>query len=68
VLTGVTSLDELVSAQPANRPSYASPDLGGLFRPHVPVTRSGGLVLGRVDRRAAGGVPLCLSPSPRCRL
>ena len=31
-----------MSAQPADRPSYVSPDLGGFFCPHAPVTRSGG--------------------------
>ena len=42
VLTGVSGLRELVTAEPAERPSYISSDLGGLLRPHLPVTRSDG--------------------------
>lgn len=34
VLTGVTGLEELVSATPQQRPTYLAPDLGGLFTPH----------------------------------
>ncbi len=34
VLTGVTWLDELAAASPELRPTYISPDLGGLFEPH----------------------------------
>lgn len=34
VLTGVTGLSELVAAPPHLRPTYLSPDLGGLFEPH----------------------------------
>lgn len=55
VLTGVTGLHEPVSAQAANRPSYVSPDLGGLFPPRAGDALRRGLVLGRVDGRAAGG-------------
>ncbi len=42
VLTGVTGLHELVAASPPDRPSYISSDLGGLLRPHLPVTCSRG--------------------------
>ena len=42
VLTGVAGLEEIVAAPPAERPSYVSSDLGGLLRPHPPVTRSRG--------------------------
>lgn len=34
VLTGVTGLAELVAAQPAERPTYISPTVEGLFVPH----------------------------------
>lgn len=34
VLTGVTGLEELVSAAPQQRPTYLAPDLEGLFTPH----------------------------------
>lgn len=34
VLTGVTGLEELVAARPEERPTYLSPDLGGLFSAH----------------------------------
>lgn len=34
VLTGVTGLAELVAAPKEQRPSYVSPDLGGLLQPH----------------------------------
>jgi HAD superfamily hydrolase (TIGR01450 family) len=48
VMTGVTGLDELVAATPAERPTYLSADLAGLWsaHPEVPVTagtaRAGG--------------------------
>jgi glycerol-1-phosphatase len=42
VLTGVTGLRELVAAPQGQRPTYLSPDLGGLFEPHPePVIISG---------------------------
>lgn len=34
VLTGVTGLRQLAEARPAERPTYVSPDLGGLFEAH----------------------------------
>jgi glycerol 3-phosphatase-2 len=34
VMTGVTGIDELVSAEPDLRPTYLSADLGGLLTPH----------------------------------
>lgn len=37
VLTGVTGLEELVAAAPAQRPTYLSADLDGLTRVHPPV-------------------------------
>lgn len=47
VLTGVTWLEELVSAPPEMRPSYISPDLEGLFEAHpVPETVGAGARLG----------------------
>jgi len=48
VMTGVTGLDELVAATPAERPTYLSADLAGLWsaHPEVPVSegtaRAGG--------------------------
>ena len=42
VLTGVTGLARAGVRRPADRPSYVSSDLGGLLRPHPPVTRSRG--------------------------
>jgi HAD superfamily hydrolase (TIGR01450 family) len=42
VLTGVTGLEELVSAPPGLRPSYLSADLAGLGTPHpAPAQRDG---------------------------
>lgn len=35
VLTGVTGLDELVAAEPHQRPTYVATDLGGLHRAHA---------------------------------
>ena len=35
VMTGVTGLAELVAARPVERPTYLSPDLGGLFEVHA---------------------------------
>jgi len=47
VLTGVTGLDELVSAPPNRRPSYISPGLEGLGQAHpTPTERDGGFELG----------------------
>jgi len=37
VLTGVTGLDELVAASRAERPTYLSADLAGLWSPHPEV-------------------------------
>lgn len=42
VLTGVSGLDELVSAPPAQRPSYLASDLGGLLVPHPAVSLDAG--------------------------
>jgi glycerol 3-phosphatase-2 len=42
VLTGVTSLDELLSAPPGLRPTYVAWDLRGLLQPQPPVTVRGG--------------------------
>lgn len=47
VLTGVTGLNELVAARPEERPTYVSPDLGGLFEAHPqPETRDGRVRVG----------------------
>jgi len=48
VLTGVTGLDELVAASPAERPTYLSADLAGLWSPHPEVEVDG-------DTASAGG-------------
>jgi glycerol 3-phosphatase-2 len=42
VLTGVTGLDELVAAEPQERPTYLARDLGGLLRAHEAPTESEG--------------------------
>ena len=42
VLTGVTWLHDLATAGPQLRPSYISPDLGGLFEPHPAPSVDGG--------------------------
>jgi glycerol 3-phosphatase-2 len=43
VLTGVTGLSEVVSAPVHHRPTYLSPDLGGLLEPHPePAPADGG--------------------------
>ena len=56
VLTGVTWLDELVSAAPELRPSYISPDTEGLFQPHpVPDVQDGVAVLGGWTAQADDG-------------
>lgn len=64
VLTGVTWLEELAAAGPELRPTYISPDLGGLFEPHpAPAVHgdrvelggwSGAVVDGRLDIDGAG--------------
>lgn len=41
VMTGVTGLEELVSAPPERRPSYVAVDLSSLGRPHPVPERSG---------------------------
>lgn len=41
VLTGVTDLAELVSLEPARRPTYVAHDLRGLLDTHAPVTIDG---------------------------
>jgi glycerol 3-phosphatase-2 len=47
VLTGVTGLEELVAAAPGERPTYLSPDLGGLMSAHpVPEQSDEGSTLG----------------------
>lgn len=47
VMTGVTGLPELVAARPDERPTYLSPDLGGLGTPHrAPCEADGGWRLG----------------------
>jgi glycerol 3-phosphatase-2 len=53
VLTGVTTLDDLVAASPGERPTYLSADLGGLAEPHPEVrARSGVVELGGWTVRA----------------
>jgi HAD superfamily hydrolase (TIGR01450 family) len=42
VMTGVTGLEELVSASEGLRPSYVSADLAGLGTPHPAPTQNGG--------------------------
>ena len=41
VLTGVTGLDDLVTATPELRPTYLAPDLAGLFEQHRAPERAG---------------------------
>ncbi len=41
VLTGVTGLGDLVAADPPQRPTYLSTDLGGLLESHVAPSRDG---------------------------
>ena len=56
VLTGVTGLEELVTASKALRPTYLSPDLQGLLEPHRAPDRSDGEArLGGWAARADGG-------------
>ncbi|WP_237111490.1 HAD-IIA family hydrolase [Nocardioides sp. WS12] len=56
VLTGVTGIEELVAAPPSLRPSYISPDLGGLGRAHRIPERDGDLwVLGGWRAHARDG-------------
>jgi glycerol 3-phosphatase-2 len=45
VMTGVTSLGELVAARPDQRPTYLAADLGGLGRSHQEPVRSGDKVV-----------------------
>jgi HAD superfamily hydrolase (TIGR01450 family) len=57
VMTGVTHLAELVAASPELRPTWLSPDLGGLFEPHgVPEVDGGRARLGGWEARVADGV------------
>lgn len=57
VLTGVTGLDELVAADPGERPTYLSADLAGLSAPqpevrtHAGATTAGGWSVTSVDDR-----------------
>jgi glycerol 3-phosphatase-2 len=56
VLTGVTGLAELLAARPGERPTYISPDLGGLFTPHPEPRLSGDeVVVGGWRATTAGG-------------
>jgi glycerol 3-phosphatase-2 len=56
VLTGVTGLDELVAAGPEVRPTYLTPDLGGLLQSQpVPALVGGGRALGGWTARAVDG-------------
>ncbi len=56
VLTGVTGLRELVAARPAERPTYLSFDLGGLFHAQpAPERRSDGWTLGGWVARSRSG-------------
>jgi glycerol 3-phosphatase-2 len=56
VLTGVTGLSELVSAQDEHRPTYLSVDLGGLLVPHPqPVQDGAGWVVGGWRAEVQGG-------------
>ncbi|HTW13812.1 MAG TPA: HAD-IIA family hydrolase [Nocardioides sp.] len=56
VLTGVTGLAELVAARPEERPTYVSPDLGGLTEAcGAPEPVDGGLRLGSRVARVEGG-------------
>lgn len=56
VLTGVTGLAELVAARPEERPTYLSPDLGGLTETcGAPEPADGGFRLGDRVARVEGG-------------
>ncbi|QIK77444.1 HAD-IIA family hydrolase [Nocardioides piscis] len=56
VLTGVTGLSELVSAQAPLRPDFIAPDLAGLFEAHPVPERDGSAVhLGGWTARLEGG-------------
>jgi hypothetical protein len=57
VMTGVTGLDELVAATPAQRPTYLSADLAGLWtaHPEVPVTEGAARTGGWTATVAEGG-------------
>jgi HAD superfamily hydrolase (TIGR01450 family) len=56
VLTGVTTLADLVTAPPERRPTYVARDLGGLFVPHPSPTLHD-------DRAICGGWTVVLEPS-----
>ena len=59
VLTGVTGLPELVAARPQERPTYLSPDLGGLAEPHPrPLVEGDGVHLGGWQASTDGGRPV----------
>ena len=56
VLTGVTGLEELVSAGPELRPTYIASDLRGLGRRHpMPVEQHGVVTCGEVTARVTDG-------------
>ncbi len=56
VLTGVTSLETLVTAEPVQRPTYLSADLAGLHTPHpAPGSDDGAAVLGGWRASVASG-------------
>ena len=56
VMTGVTTVAELVASPPHRRPTYIAQDLGGLNRPHPPPQRQGdGWSLGGWEAEVADG-------------
>ncbi len=56
VLTGVTGLEELVSARREHRPTYLSADLGGLLTPHpAPAADGAGWTVGGWDAEVRDG-------------
>ncbi len=55
VLTGVTGLEELVAAEPEQRPTYVAPDLGALAEPQpAPEATDDGVALGGWTRARRG--------------
>jgi HAD superfamily hydrolase (TIGR01450 family) len=56
VLTGVSTVTDLLDCPPERRPTYVAPGLGGLLEPaHVPVERDGWWSCGVAAVRVVGG-------------
>jgi glycerol 3-phosphatase-2 len=65
VFTGVTRREDVVLAEPDQRPAYLAADLAGLLAPHPPIAAERGVFRcgGWTARRPDGDSPLVLEGS-----